>query len=211
MKPERRIYEIVKRATDVVAAVLLLVALAPLLLAIAAVVKCTSRGPVLYFGTRTGLRGRPFSIIKFRSMIVGADRGAGTTSRNDARITAIGKILRRYKLDELPQLFNIVRGDMSFVGPRPELPRYTDLYSEEELAILSVRPGITDLSSLRFSDLGALIDDTDPDSSFETEILPRKNALRLEYVRRRGLLLDLSLVLRTAALILARPFGRRRG
>lgn len=189
---------------------LLILLLAPVIAVLALGVKASSPGPALYRGTRTGRHGIPFAILKFRSMVIDADKGAGTTSRNDARIFPFGAFLRRYKLDELPQLFNVLKGDMSFVGPRPELPRYTDQYNGDELCILAVRPGITDLSSLRFNDLGALIDDEDPDSSFERNVLPMKNKLRVEYVKRRGILLDIQLVAQTILVVIAKPFRKSR-
>lgn len=209
MIPERAVYEAIKRTSDVLLSLVALVVLSPVLLAIALVVRATSPGPTLYRGLRTGRGDTRFYILKFRSMVVNADKGAGTTSRNDPRITPVGRILRSYKLDELPQLINVFRGEMSFVGPRPELPRYTELYTPQERDILAVRPGITDLASVRFSDLGALIDDANPDTSFETRVLPEKNQLRLEYARNRSLLLDILLIVRTIGLIAMRLFRRR--
>ena len=130
-------------------------------------------------------------------MIVGADKGFGTTSKNDPRVTPIGLVLRKSKLDELPQLFNILNGEMSFVGPRPELPRYTDRYKGKERLILSVLPGITDYSSLHFSNLNELIDDRNPDNSFETDILKKKNYLRVKYVENRSFFGDVILIGKT--------------
>lgn len=176
--------------------------------AIAIAIFATSPGPIIYKGRRTGLRGKPFLILKFRTMVETAEMGAGTTSRNDDRITPLGGTLRKYKLDELPQLVNVLMGQMSFVGPRPELPRYTDGYTPTEEVILEVKPGITDLSSIAFSDLGSLIDDDDPDHSFETRVLPEKNRLRVRYAKERSLLLDLEILARTALLLLMRPFKR---
>ena len=209
MDHDKPVYGMVKRLADIAVAGSALALLAPLLLVIATAVRLSSPGPALYRGQRTGLHGKPFAILKFRSMIAGADKGPGTTSRNDARITRVGAVLRKYKLDELPQLINVLRGDMSFVGPRPELPRYTSLYTAEERVILSVRPGITDLASIRYHDLGALIDDADPDASFERDVLPHKNRLRMEYVARRGLWFDLTLIVRTLVLVFARPWQKR--
>jgi lipopolysaccharide/colanic/teichoic acid biosynthesis glycosyltransferase len=137
-------------------------------------------------------------------MVVGADKGAGTTSRNDPRVTAVGRFIRRYKLDELPQLLNVLVGDMSFVGPRPELPRYTDQYQGEELLILQVRPGITDYSSLKFSNLNDLIGDEDPDQAYEEKILAEKNRLRIQYVKDQSFWLDLSLILKTILRVVVR-------
>ena len=190
-------YEGSKRLLDVIASSVGLIVLSPLLLAIAVLVKLTSPGPVFYRPVRTGRHGVPFRIFKFRSMIVGADAGAGTTSRRDARVTAFGRVIRRWKLDELPQLLNVLVGDMSLVGPRPELPRYTEQYEGEEQYILSVRPGITDYSSIEFADLNERIRDADPDRDFETLILPRKNALRLKYVRERSLWVDVKIIAST--------------
>lgn len=160
-------------------------------------IKLTSAGRVFYFGKRIGLNGRPFKIIKFRTMFDNSDKGPDTTSRNDYRITFVGRFLRKHKLDELPQLFNILFGDMSFVGPRPELKKYTDLYKDDEKLILTVKPGLTDISSIYFLNLNELIDDKNPDQSFEEKILPKKNLLRVEYVKKQSLLLDLKLILKT--------------
>lgn len=130
-------------------------------------------------------------------MYVGSEMMAGSTSRNDPRITIIGKFLRNYKFDELPQLINVFKGEMSFVGPRPELKKYTDQYQVEELLILKVKPGITDLSSIKFSNLNALIDDDNPDKFFEENILAIKNTLRIEYVKSATFFGDLKLLILT--------------
>ncbi|MGE0503339.1 MAG: sugar transferase [Rhizobiaceae bacterium] len=193
----RPAYEASKRIFDIVFSLIGIAIALPVLLAIALALRFSSPDPVLYRGVRTGLAGVPFSILKFRTMAVGSDAGAGTTSRNDPRVTRLGRFLRRYKIDELPQLFNVLRGEMSFVGPRPELPRYTALYRGDEKLILTVRPGITDYSSIVFSDLGTLIGDADPDREFETKVLPEKNRLRIRYVRERGFWLDLKLIAAT--------------
>ena len=194
-------FEAPKRLLDIVASLVGLIVASPLLLAIAVLVKLTSPGPVFYWGVRTGRHGVPFRIYKFRTMIVGADTGAGTTSRGDPRVTPLGRVIRRWKLDEFPQLLNVLVGNMSLVGPRPELPRYTDQYAGEEQYILSVRPGITDYSSIEFADLNERIGDADPDRDFERLILPRKNALRLKYVRERSLWVDVKIIARTLARI----------
>ncbi len=130
--PQRPFYEISKRLFDIFWALVGLVLVSPVMLIIALAIKFTSSGPVFYKGLRTGRYNKPFHIIKYRSMVVGADKGAGTTSRNDARITSVGRIIRKTKLDELPQLINVLIGEMSLVGPRPELPRYTDEYKGRE-------------------------------------------------------------------------------
>ena len=195
------LYEGLKRAMDVAGSFVGLVALSPLLVFIAVVVKCSSEGPVFYRGVRTGLNGKEFRINKFRTMFVGADRGPGSTAKDDARITRVGHFLRRYKLDELPQLLNVLVGDMSLVGPRPELPRYTSQYTGDELLILTVRPGITDYSSLEFIRLEEVLGKERPDEMFESRVLPTKNRLRVKYVKERGLFVDLRLIAQTLARI----------
>lgn len=196
------IYEFSKRIMDISGALAGLFLLSPLFIAIALAIKTTSPGPVFYRGVRTGHNGRKFRIFKFRSMVVGADNGAGTTSRDDPRITPIGRLIRRKKLDELPQLLNVLRGEMSFVGPRPELPRYTSQYQGDELLILSVKPGITDYASLEFSNLNDLISDDDPDQAFESTVLAKKNKLRMQYVKDRSFGLDIKLICKTMGRVL---------
>jgi len=171
--------------------------LLPLFILIALMVKLSSYGKIFYLAPRVGLNGKSFKIIKFRTMYENSDKGPSTTSKNDKRIISIGHFLRKHKLDELPQLFNILIGDMSFVGPRPELKKYTELYKGDEKLILTVRPGLTDLSSIYFSNLNEFIDDENPDKSFEEKILPKKNLLRVEYVKKQSLLLDMMLILKT--------------
>ena len=190
-------YKFSKRLFDLFMSFFGIIFLSPILLFIAVSVKFTSKGTILYRGERSGLFGKSFNILKFRTMVMNADLGAGTTSRNDKRITYVGNILRRYKLDELPQLINVFFGDMSFVGPRPELQKYTNQYQGEEKLILSVRPGITDFSSVKFSNLNELIDDNNPDASFEKKILSEKNRLRLQYVNECNFWLDIKLIFLT--------------
>ena len=190
-------YKFSKRLFDLFMSFFGIIFLSPILIFIAILVKFTSKGTILYRGERTGLFGKSFYILKFRTMVMNADLGAGTTSRNDKRITYVGNILRRYKLDELPQLINVFFGDMSFVGPRPELKKYTNQYQGEEKLILSVRPGITDFSSVKFSNLNELIDDDNPDASFEKKILSEKNRLRLQYVNECNFWLDIKLIFLT--------------
>lgn len=188
---------ILKRFIDIFLASIGIILVSPIFFIVMLVVKFSSTGKVFYLGERIGLNGKPFKIIKFRTMVENADKGPGTTSKNDNRITFIGRYLRKHKFDELPQLFNILIGDMSFVGPRPELKKYTDLYKGDEKLILTVRPGLTDISSIYFSNLNELIDDINPDKSFEEKILLKKNFLRVEYVKKQSLLFDLNLILKT--------------
>ncbi len=172
-----------------------LVLLTPVLAVIAMAVKLTSAGPVFYRGVRVGRGGRRFRIFKFRTMVENAEQlGGTTTGANDSRVTDLGRFLRAHKLDELPQLINVIAGQMSLVGPRPEVPEYADAYSDEERLILSVRPGITDLSSLQFIDLQAHVGTDDPDRVFQEKVLPEKNRLRIEYVKTRSFGKDLHIL-----------------
>ena len=177
--------------------------LGPLLLWIAWRIRREDGGPVFYRGARVGLHGKPFRIYKFRTMVVDAEKlGASSTSDDDERITRIGKFLRKYKLDELPQLINVLKGDMSFVGPRPQVKWAVDLYTEEERMLLSIRPGITDYASLEFPNEGEILKGSkDPDKDYMEKIHPEKMRLSLEYVRNRTIWLDIKLILQTVAAI----------
>jgi len=188
-----------KRIFDIVMAATGLAMLSPLLLWITWRIKKEDHGPVFYRGARVGFQGRVFHILKFRTMVLDAEKlGGSSTSDDDPRITKIGKTLRKYKLDELPQLFNVLTGEMSLVGPRPEIKRYTDLYTEEQKAIFTVRPGITDWASLWNSDEGAVLAGAeDPDKAFEELIQPTKLKLQLKYVHERSFWVDLKIIVLT--------------
>jgi lipopolysaccharide/colanic/teichoic acid biosynthesis glycosyltransferase len=160
-----------------------------------------------YVAQRTGAGDKPFRMVKLRSMIINADKsGVDSTGANDRRITRVGHLIRRYKLDELTQLWNVLKGDMSLVGPRPNLKRETDLYTPVERKLLSVRPGITDFASIVFSDEGDILQDqADPDIAYNQLIRPGKSLLGLFYIEHRSLWLDLRLIYLTAVTILSRP------
>jgi lipopolysaccharide/colanic/teichoic acid biosynthesis glycosyltransferase len=196
------IYRPIKRLLDVVFSLLVLGLLSPLLIVLALVIK-RDGGPALYAGKRVGKDGKPFGMYKFRSMVLNADKiGGSSTPDDDPRITPIGKVLRRYKLDELPQFLNVLRGEMSVVGPRPQVQWAVDLYTPEERKVLSVKPGITDLASVRFPNEGEILrGSTDPDKDYMEKIHPEKMRLNLEYVRTQSLLTDLRLIAETAAAI----------
>lgn len=194
-----------KRLFDIISASCGLLLLFPLLLLLAILVKLDSTGPVLYCARRTGRYGYPFTMLKFRTMVPDAERLGGlSTAKDDPRVTRIGKYLRKYKLDELPQLLNVLKGDMSLVGPRPEMPEYTRLYDGEEKLILTVRPGITDYACLEFFQLGEVLGNKAPDKIYEESIRPIKNALRVKYVREQTFWGDIVILTQTALKLLQR-------
>ncbi|MBA4367322.1 MAG: hypothetical protein C0403_06745 [Desulfobacterium sp.] len=187
-----------KRAMDVIGAMAGIFIMAPLLIIIAVVIKFTSPGPVFYRGVRAGLHGKPFRILKFRTMVENAESlGGPTTGTNDKRVTSTGALLRRTKLDELPQFLNVLTGKMSLVGPRPEVLEVTNDYFGDEKMILQMRPGITDLASIEFISLNEIVGNDDPYAFFRKHILPKKNALRIEYVKNWSLRLDVRILLQT--------------
>jgi lipopolysaccharide/colanic/teichoic acid biosynthesis glycosyltransferase len=189
---------IFKRLFDLIIAIILFILLLPVFLFISILIILDSGFPVFYKAYRGGFNDKPFKIYKFRTMIKNADKiGGGTTALNDSRITRIGKILRKTKLDEIPQLINIIKGEMSFIGPRPELLKYTSQYDNIEKYILKVRPGITDFSSLEFINLDEIVGDKNADEVYEKYVLPKKNYLRLKYVEQMSLLVDTKLFFKT--------------
>jgi lipopolysaccharide/colanic/teichoic acid biosynthesis glycosyltransferase len=192
-----------KRALDLALSTLGIVLTSPSLFVLAALVKLTSSGPVIYRHQRIGLGGRRFDVLKFRTMVCDADKvGPAITSAADARITPVGRWLRRLKLDELPQLWNVWKGDMSLVGPRPEVPRYVALYSPAQRRVLSVRPGITDPASIAYRHEEELLNGRgDLDRYYREVVLPDKLNLNLAYLDRMSLLYDLAILLRTTTAI----------
>jgi lipopolysaccharide/colanic/teichoic acid biosynthesis glycosyltransferase len=188
-----------KRALDILASAIGLVLLSPLLASIACYIKMTSTGPVFYRQIRVGMDGGHFQILKFRSMVVdAAKRGLGITVSGDNRVTRVGRLLRGHKLDELPQLWNVLRGDMSLVGPRPELPIYVAAYTPEERLVLSVRPGITDPASLAYRHEEELLaGHEDPEQFYRSQILPDKLARSVDYLQTISLRGDLQIIIET--------------
>lgn len=195
-----------KRSFDILLSGFGLLVFWPLLAGITLAIKATSPGPIFYRGVRVGRGGKPFRIFKFRSMVINADKiGGSSTGDHDPRITSVGRLLRKCKLDELPQLFNVFSGDMSFVGPRPEVQQYVDLYTEDEKAILTMRPGITDWASIWNSDEGAILAKyPDPDKAYEEIIRPTKLKLQLLYVHQNSLAIDLKILFYTFLKIVRR-------
>jgi lipopolysaccharide/colanic/teichoic acid biosynthesis glycosyltransferase len=195
-----------KRLLDVALAGTALVVSAPALLALAVAVKLDSPGPVLFVQTRVGRDKRPIRVAKFRTMVVDAERkGPVVTAARDPRITRVGALLRKTKLDELPQLWNVLRGDMSIVGPRPEVPRYVEQYRPEWQRLLSVRPGLTDLASLTFRDEEQLLAlARDRERAYTEVVMPLKLRLALKGLEDGGLRHDLEMIGRTAAAVVRR-------
>ncbi len=185
-----------KRGFDVVFSIVGLLFLSPLLILIAILIKLDSRGPVLFVQGRVGRNNIDFNIFKFRTMrIQSQSKGLLTLGNNDTRITKIGYFLRRYKIDEFPQLINILNGDMSFVGPRPELRHYVNFYTQDDMAIFAVRPGITGLASLKYrNEVELLKAAKDPENFFIHTIIPDKLKFNKEYIKRRNFFFDLKLI-----------------
>lgn len=202
--PARPLQAALKRLMDVIGAGLGLIVLAPAFAVIAVLIKRDSPGPVFFRQERVGRHGKPFLIYKFRSMRADAPKlGGPLTVGGDPRITPIGAVLRRTKLDELPQLINVLRGEMSLVGPRPEVPKYVALYTSAQRQVLAVKPGITDLASIHYrSESELLAKAEDPERAYVHEILPHKLALNLEYIRRQSVALDLVIIVKTIARVL---------
>jgi lipopolysaccharide/colanic/teichoic acid biosynthesis glycosyltransferase len=185
-----------RRLFDVAVSAIGLLLLSPLFLVAALAVRLTSRGPVFYRARRVGWKGREFAMLKFRSM-VNSSGGPGITKKGDARVTRIGRVLRRSKLDELPQLLNVIRGEMNLVGPRPEDPRYVALYDDAQRRILDVRPGITSAASVAYRDEETLLGGDAFERVYVETILPEKLRLDLEYERSRTWISDLRIIVRT--------------
>lgn len=198
------IADVARRVFDTVVSCLGLAIASPALLAAAVAIKVDSPGPVIFRQKRVGLSGVPFEILKFRTMRVDAEKvGAQLTVGADPRITKVGAFLRAWKIDELPQLVNVVKGDMALVGPRPEVPRYVELYTPEQRRVLSVRPGITDPASIEFRNESELMaEQADPEHYYREVIMPRKVQLNLDYLARRSLATDLGILFATAKAVL---------
>ena len=188
-----------KRIFDIFFSFLGLVVSSPIIIASAIAIKLEDGGPVMYKASRIGLSGTSFIMYKFRTMVLNAENiGPSSTSSNDIRITKTGHFLRKFKIDEIPQLLNVLTGSMSIVGPRPEVKRFTDLFTEDEKAILNVKPGITDWASIWNSNEGLILQGaTDPDKAYMELILPEKIRLQLLYVRNHNFFIDLKIIFLT--------------
>ena len=195
-----------KRVVDILLSLIGLMLASPILIPVMFLVWKQDRHSPFYVAERMGKNEKPFKMVKLRSMIKNADaQGIDSTSANDMRITPVGHFIRSYKLDELTQLWNVLKGDMSLVGPRPNVKRETDLYTSQEKVLLSVKPGITDFASIVFSDEGEILaDKADPDIAYNQLIRPGKSRLGLFYIQKKNLLVDLSLILFTALAIVSK-------
>lgn len=197
----------VKRVISFILALILFIVFLPVYMIIAIAIAAESGFPVFYRGERGGYRGKSFRIFKFRTMVKNAELiGGGTTALNDSRITKVGRFLRKTKLDEIAQLINIIRGEMCFVGPRPELKRYTDMYKGNELYILQVRPGITDFSSLEFINLDEIVGNENADEMYEAHVLKRKNRLRIYYAMKVSFITDFKLFFKTIGRVFIKAY-----
>ncbi len=204
------IYEQLKRAFDILSTGIVLVTLLPLFIIVSFLVRRTSPGPAFFRQSRVGLNKHSFNLVKFRTMFVSSDRNRPqVTTRNDTRITSIGRMLRRTKIDELPELWNVFKGEMSLVGPRPEVPRYVAFYKPEWDKVFNVRPGITDFSTLQFRDEESVLDiANDREKAYLDVVLPIKMQLSLKYVEERSFRVDFYIILQTVwSLTLGRFFA----
>ena len=195
----KKFNEIVKRILDFVLSLLGIIALSPFLIIISTAIKLDSKGKILFLQNRVGRYGEEFKIYKFRTMINNAENiGTKITIGNDNRITRIGVFLRKYKIDELPQLLNVLKGDMSLVGPRPEVPMYVRFYNDEQKKVLSVRPGITDIASLRYRNENDILGNVkNPEEYYINVIMKEKLELNLEYIKKSNIFLDIYLIIFT--------------
>lgn len=188
-----------KRSFDFTSSLIALILLSPFLILIGLMISIESKGGPFFMQQRVGLNKRPFRLIKFRSMVASSEvKGQLTVGNSDPRITKSGKFIRRFKIDELPQLINVLIGQMSIVGPRPEVSKYVELYDENQIKVLSVRPGLTDYASIEYIDEDKLLGEAkDPESLYIDEIMPAKLKLNLKYINDKGMLTDLKIIFRT--------------
>ena len=196
-------YFLAKRLFDIVASTIALLLFSPVFIVISVWIALDSRGGVFYKQIRVGKGQKEFGLLKFRSMRPNSDKSGQLTIGNDSRVTNVGRFIRKYKLDEVPQLINILKGEMSVVGPRPEVPKYVNMYSKQQLRVLEVLPGLTDYASIEYLDeqkvLGA---SDDPEKTYIEEVMPAKLNLNLKYISDRSFFLDLKLVFKTIGKIL---------
>ena len=196
---------IIKRLFDIITSIIGIIILSPILLLISLLIIFESGFPILYKQKRVGKENKDFFLLKFRSMNNGADKkGLLTIGEKDSRITRVGYYLRKYKLDELPQLLNVLTGNMSIVGPRPEVRKYVDLYSDEQKKVLSVKPGITDYASMEYTNENEILaKSTEPEQLYIQEVMPKKLFLNQKYIQEMGLMTDIKIMFRTISKIIS--------
>ena len=196
---------IIKRLFDIITSIIGIIILSPILLLISLLIIFESGFPILYKQKRVGKENKDFFLLKFRSMNKGADKkGLLTIGEKDSRITRVGYYLRKYKLDELPQLLNVLTGNMSIVGPRPEVRKYVDLYSDEQKKVLSVKPGITDYASMEYTNENEILaKSTEPEQLYIEEVMPKKLFLNQKYIQEMGLMTDIKIMFRTISKIIS--------
>lgn len=189
----------IKRIFDFLVSLVGIIILSPIFIIVSIAIKLDSRGNILFLQKRVGRYGKEFNIYKFRTMVTDAEKlGKQITIGKDNRITKVGAFLRKFKIDELPQLFNVLKGDMSLVGPRPEVPKYVSLYTEEQKKVLNVRPGITDIASLRYKDENDILGKVDnPEEYYINVIMKDKLNLNLEYIEKSNIIFDIYLIVKT--------------
>lgn len=194
-----KINQIIKRIFDFLVSLVGIIILSPVFIIVSIAIKIDSRGSILFLQKRVGKDGKEFNIYKFRTMVTDAEKlGKQITIGNDSRITKVGAFLRKFKIDELPQLFNVLLGDMSLVGPRPEVPKYVALYNDEQKKVLSIRPGITDMASLRYKDENDILGKVDnPEEYYINVIMKDKLSLNLEYIEKSNVFFDIYLIVKT--------------
>lgn len=200
---EKPANDVIKRIFDFLASLVGIIILSPVLIIVSFIIKFSSKGPVFFKQVRVGKAGKEFEILKFRTMVTDAEKlGKQITVGRDPRITPIGHFLRKYKLDELPQLFNVLFGDMSLVGPRPEVPYYTKFYNVEQQVVLNVKPGITDYASIKYSDENAILGaSANPEETYINQVMPDKLNINLEYIAKRSVVEDIRVILLTLSKI----------
>jgi lipopolysaccharide/colanic/teichoic acid biosynthesis glycosyltransferase len=196
-------YNFLKRIFDITSSLLVLAILSPFFLVIMLWIVIDSNGGPFYKHIRIGKNRIEFGLLKFRSMAIGSDKGSQITVGNDSRVTRIGHFIRKYKIDEVPQLINILKGDMSVIGPRPEVKKYVDLYNKEQLKVLNVLPGLSDYASIQYFDEQRILGEAmDPEKTYIDVIMPEKLKLNLKYIKDRGFLTDFKIILITIKKIL---------
>ena len=196
----------IKRIFDIIAAFVGVVVLSPLIILLCIIIPIDSKGSPFYSQKRVGRNNKDFNLYKFRTMRIGADKGGLlTVGGKDSRITRIGYWLRKFKIDEIPQLFNILKGEMSVVGPRPEVRKYVDMYTPRQMQVLNVRPGLTDLASIKYVNENEILgQSSDPEKTYIEKIMPEKIELNLQYIEKQSFLYDLKLIFKTLSAIVGK-------